>query len=51
MKATEKRYEAPHVEVIAIEPQGILCTSGGGNVVTNAGGGTEIMNMQEIQWP
>jgi hypothetical protein len=50
MKTTEKRYAAPQVEVIAIEPQGILCTSGGGDLVTNAGGGTTPMTMTEIQF-
>ena len=49
MKKTTKRYEAPQVEIIEIEPQGILCASGG--VATNAGGGTESMNMVEIDWP
>ena len=49
MKTTTKRYEAPQVEVIEIEPQGLLCASGG--VATNAGGGTESMNMVEIDWP
>lgn len=49
MKTTEKRYEAPQVEVIEIEPQGMLCASGG--VATNAGGGTESMNMVDIRWP
>ena len=49
MKTIEKCYEAPQVEVIEIEPQGLLCASGG--VATNAGGGTESMNMVEIDWP
>ena len=49
MKTTEKRYETPQVEVIEIEPQGMLCASGG--VATNAGGGTESMNMVDISWP
>ena len=49
MKKTTKRYEAPQAEIIEIEPQGILCASGG--VVTNAGGGTETMTMVEIDWP
>ena len=49
MKKTTKCYEAPQMEVIEIEPQGLLCASGG--VATNAGGGTESMNMVEIQWP
>ena len=30
MKNTNKRYEAPKAEVIAIESQGVLCASGGG---------------------
>ena len=49
MKKTTKRYEAPQAEIIEIEPQGILCASGG--VATNAGGGTETMTMVEIDWP
>ena len=49
MKKTTKRYESPQVEVIEIEPQGLLCASGG--VATNAGGGTESMTMVEIDWP
>ena len=49
MKKSTKPYETPQVEVIEIEPQDMLCTSGG--VVTNAGGGTESMNMVEIDWP
>ena len=48
-KNNRKRYEAPQVEVIEIESQGILCASGG--VATNAGGGTESMTMVEIDWP
>lgn len=48
MKTTEKRYESPKAEVIAIEPQGILCTSGGGGTVTNKGAGTTNMGMSEI---
>ena len=49
MKKTTKCYEAPQMEVIEIEPQGQLCASGG--VATNARGGTESMNMVEIDWP
>ena len=49
MKKTTKCYEAPQVEVIEIESQGLLCASGG--VSTNAGGGTENMTMVEIGWP
>lgn len=48
MKKTEKRYEAPQVEVIEIETQSVLCASGGGNVETNAGAGTTNMGMSEI---
>jgi hypothetical protein len=48
-KNNRKRYEAPQVEVIEIEPQGLLCASGG--VATSAGGGTESMTMVEIDWP
>ena len=47
MKTTTKRYEAPQVEVIEIEPQGILCTSGG-SPVTSKGAGTTNMGMSEI---
>ena len=49
MKTTVKRYEAPQAEIIEIKPQGVLCASGG--AVTNMGGGTETMNMVEIDWP
>ena len=49
MRKTNKRYEAPYVEVIDIKPQGVLCASGG--AVTNMGGGTESMTMVEIDWP
>ena len=49
MRNTNKHYEAPQVELIAIKPQGVLCASGG--AVTNMGGGTETMNMVEIDWP
>lgn len=45
-----KGYEAPHVEVIEIEPQGILCASGG-VAATYAGGGTESMNLTDVNWP
>ena len=46
MKTTEKRYEAPYVEIIAIESQGILCASAGGDDATGFGAGTTNMNMQ-----
>ena len=46
MKKTNKGYEAPKAEIIEIEPQGILCASGG-----YAGGGTESMNLTDVNWP
>lgn len=42
-------YEAPKSEIVVIQPQGILCASGG--VAASAGGGTESMNMTNINWP
>ena len=42
-----KRYEAPHVEFIEIETQGILCASAEGGTR----GGTETMNMTNVNWP
>ena len=39
-------YEAPKAEIIEIETQGILCSSGGGTR-----GGTENMNLTNINWP
>lgn len=39
-------YEAPHAEVIAIEPQGVLCASAP-DASTGAGGGTTNMNIQD----
>lgn len=41
-----KTYEAPKVEIIEIETQGILCSSADGTR-----GGTESMNMTDINWP
>ena len=38
MKVTNKRYEAPQAEVIAIEHQSVLCASGGAQTATNVGG-------------
>lgn len=49
-KNTFKRYEAPQVEVIEIEYQGVLCASGG-VAASYAGGGTESMNMADVNWP
>ena len=48
MKETNKRYETPKVEVIEIEPQGILCASGGGDDATGFGAGTTNMIIQEF---
>lgn len=45
-----KVYDAPFVEIIEIEPQGILCASGG-VAATYAGGGTESMTMTDVNWP
>ncbi len=47
MKKSTKHYEAPMAEVIEIETQSILCTSGG-SPVTNKGAGTTNMGMSEI---
>lgn len=43
MKNTNKRYEAPQAEVIAIESQGVLCASGGASYST---GGGNTVNME-----
>ena len=40
-------YEAPQVEVIVMETQGILCASAEGGTR----GGTESMNMTDVNWP
>ena len=40
-------YEAPKAEAIAMETQGILCASAEGSTR----GGTETMNMTEVNWP
>lgn len=49
LERSQKRqgYEAPRVEVIAIESQGILCASAEGG----SRGGTETMNLTEVNWP
>lgn len=39
-------YEAPRMEVIEMEYQGILCASVGGGEATGFGAGTTNMNMQ-----
>ena len=46
MKKTEKRYEAPQAEIIEMETQSVLCSSGG--PVTRKGAGTTPMTMVEI---
>lgn len=35
-KNTFKSYEAPYVEIIEIENQGVLCASAGNEATTNA---------------
>ena len=45
---TRRSYETPKVEVIEIEPQGILCASGD---AAGYGGGTETMNLTDVNWP
>lgn len=47
---TRQSYETPQVEVIEIEPQGILCASGGA-AASYASGGTESMNLTDVNWP
>jgi len=48
MKVTNKRYEAPQAEIIAIEHQGVLCASGGAAYST--GGGTTNMGINNYGW-
>ncbi len=51
VKAVNKKgYEAPKAEIIEIEPQGILCASSG-VAASYAGGGTESMNLTDVNWP
>lgn len=46
MKATKQKvYEAPKLEIIEIESQGVLCASAPA-ASTGAGGGTTNMNVQ-----
>ena len=40
-------YEAPQAEIIVVETQGILCASAGDGTK----GGTENMNLTDINWP
>ncbi|MBR0175813.1 MAG: hypothetical protein IJQ11_00080 [Bacteroidales bacterium] len=48
MKATnQKVYEAPKAEIIEIETQGVFCASSAGG----SRGGTESMNMTNVNWP
>jgi len=47
-KSQKRRgYEAPQVEILVIEPQGILCNSAG----EGTRGGTESMNLTDVNWP
>ncbi len=49
MKQTNlKAYESPKAEIIEIEPQGVLCASGGD--AATAGGGTQNMNTGSYAW-
>ena len=45
MNNSNKRYEAPKAEVIAIESQSVLCASGGASYST--GGGTNNMTIND----
>ena len=46
MKTTnQKVYESPKAEVIEIEAQGVLCTSGGAATSPGTGGGTTNMGI------
>ena len=47
MKVLSNRYEAPKAEVIVIETQGILCAS----AEVGSRGGTESMNLTDVNWP
>ena len=48
MKASKQKvYEAPMAEVIVIESQGVLCAS----VADGSKGGTESMNLTDVNWP
>ena len=47
MNNSNKRYEAPKAEVIAIESQGVLCASGGASY---SAGGTTNMNINNFGW-
>lgn len=48
MKKTKlKVYAAPKVEIVEIETQCVLCASG----VGGTSGGTESMNMTDVNWP
>ena len=38
------------MELIVIEAQGVLCASGGAPATTT-GGGTESMNLTDVNWP
>lgn len=40
-------YETPQAEIIVVETQGILCASAEGGTR----GGTESMNLTDVNWP
>ena len=45
MKETNKRYEDPRTEVIAIERQAVLCGSGGANANANSTQSYQLQNV------
>ncbi len=48
MKTTKQKvYEAPKAEVIVIETQSVLCASAD----SGSRGGTESMNLTDVNWP
>ena len=49
MKEKQKRqgYAAPMAEVIVIESHGVLCAS----AADGSKGGTESMNLTDVNWP
>ena len=49
-KNTFKHYEAPKMEVIEIENQGVLCASGGGAQPQNFNGNGFQFNTRDGVW-
>ena len=51
MKNTNKRYESPKAEVIAVESLGVLCASGGTETSTfNGNGGISFGTNNTGSW-